>query len=226
MSAVRFEQSAHHGSVWCVSAGHRLSVVRGRVELPTFRFSGGRSYRLSYLTAVLTGFEPATSTLTGWRALRAALQDLALVNGTRRVPPEGASAEGVRPRSKENTTGTGVVRSRFLVASAGPAASPATGPTTTANAVVMSVNVAGFGAACPSIVARAEPHPPPLIAAGAGRGEAAAAVVTAARSAARSWIRPRARLPIWSSRPSAGLGARSPRCGPRLPQTGGYRPSA
>ena len=60
-------------------------VVRGRVELPTFRFSGGRSYQLSYLTltkarqgqmsAVLTGFEPATSTLTGWRALHAALQD-------------------------------------------------------------------------------------------------------------------------------------------------------
>jgi hypothetical protein len=25
-------------------------VVRGRVELPTFRFSGGRSNRLSYLT--------------------------------------------------------------------------------------------------------------------------------------------------------------------------------
>src|SRR5579859_1395189 len=69
-------------------------VVRGGIEPPTFRFSGGRSYRLSYLTsnrhpryrlpgwppcpvtgAVLTGFEPATSTLTGWRALRAALQD-------------------------------------------------------------------------------------------------------------------------------------------------------
>jgi hypothetical protein len=55
-------------------------VVRGGVEPPTFRFSGGRSYRLSYLTsaiqpealtaAVLTGFEPATSTLTGWRALQ------------------------------------------------------------------------------------------------------------------------------------------------------------
>src|SRR5215469_10855603 len=46
-------------------------VVRGGVEPPTFRFSGGRSYRLSYLTeAVLTGLEPATSTLTGWRALR------------------------------------------------------------------------------------------------------------------------------------------------------------
>src|SRR3954465_9336144 len=71
MSAVRFERSAHQGSDWCVSAGQRRYVVRGRVELPTFRFSGGRSYRLSYLTsAVLTGLEPATSTLTGWRALR------------------------------------------------------------------------------------------------------------------------------------------------------------
>jgi hypothetical protein len=28
-------------------------VVRGGVEPPTFRFSGGRSYRLSYLTSVV-----------------------------------------------------------------------------------------------------------------------------------------------------------------------------
>jgi hypothetical protein len=28
----------------------REEVVRGGVEPPTFRFSGGRSYRLSYLT--------------------------------------------------------------------------------------------------------------------------------------------------------------------------------
>ena len=70
----------------------REEVVRGGVEPPTFRFSGGRSYQLSYLTvtdrrdanhhgglclAVLTGLEPATSTLTGWRALQTALQDLA-----------------------------------------------------------------------------------------------------------------------------------------------------
>ena len=75
-------------------------VVRGGVEPPTFRFSGGRSYRLSYLTspgpslrasAVLTGFEPATSTLTGWRALQAALQDHMLLLAARasRVPPTG-----------------------------------------------------------------------------------------------------------------------------------------
>ena len=70
MSAVRIERSAHSVPLGGVSADQRHCVVRGRVELPTFRFSGGRSYRLSYLTAVLTGLEPATSTLTGWRALQ------------------------------------------------------------------------------------------------------------------------------------------------------------
>jgi hypothetical protein len=31
-------------------ASAAMIVVRGRIELPTFRFSGGRSYQLSYLT--------------------------------------------------------------------------------------------------------------------------------------------------------------------------------
>jgi hypothetical protein len=51
-----------------------IEVARGGVEPPTFRFSVGRSYQLSYLagkrSAVLTGLEPATSALTGRRALQ------------------------------------------------------------------------------------------------------------------------------------------------------------
>ena len=81
-------------------------VVRGGVEPPTFRFSGGRSYRLSYLTlarcsaeaptaAVLTGFEPATSTLTGWRALRLLYRTLLV--------------EAFLPRSQEHITDAAVV---------------------------------------------------------------------------------------------------------------------
>ena len=53
-------------------------MARGGVEPPTFRFSGGRSYQLSYLAASVrnapialatqTGLEPATSAVTGRRA--------------------------------------------------------------------------------------------------------------------------------------------------------------
>src|SRR5215469_329746 len=86
-------------------------VVRGVVEPPTFRFSGGRSYRLSYLTlaikhqglnaAVLTGFEPATSTLTGWRALQLLYRTLV--------------REAFVPRLQEHT-----IDAAMLAASAGP----------------------------------------------------------------------------------------------------------
>src|ERR1044072_3076154 len=53
-------------------------VARAGVEPATFRFSGGRSYQLSYLAgnagkepndlATLTGVEPATFAVTGRRA--------------------------------------------------------------------------------------------------------------------------------------------------------------
>ncbi len=56
-----------------------FAVARGGVEPPTFRFSVGRSYQLSYLAfgsdepgtgtgATPTGLEPATSAVTGRRA--------------------------------------------------------------------------------------------------------------------------------------------------------------
>ncbi len=57
-----------------------FAVARGGVEPPTFRFSVGRSYQLSYLagrfrgtgnrctSATPTGLEPATSAVTGRRA--------------------------------------------------------------------------------------------------------------------------------------------------------------
>ena len=63
-------------------------VGRGGIEPPTLRFSGGCSYRLSYLPparptraarAVPTGFEPATSALTGRRELLASPRDLAVL---------------------------------------------------------------------------------------------------------------------------------------------------
>jgi hypothetical protein len=51
---------------------------RGQVSIPG---AGGSALVPGFTSgrAVLTGFEPAISTLTGWRALHAALQDLAVL---------------------------------------------------------------------------------------------------------------------------------------------------
>ena len=73
-------------------------VARAGIEPATFRFSGGRSYQLSYLagrqpgsmpnlvpaeSATLTGLEPATSAVTGRRANR--LRHRALLSCVSRV---------------------------------------------------------------------------------------------------------------------------------------------
>ena len=89
ISAVRIARTPHPVPSGGVSADQRHCVVRDRIELSTFRFSGGQLAQTGLpgpgwdpdeispgFPAVLTGFEPATSTLTGWRALQAALQDL------------------------------------------------------------------------------------------------------------------------------------------------------
>ena len=71
-----------------------LEVARAGIEPATFRFSGGRSYQLSYLAgrasclavlATLTGLEPATSAVTGRRANQLRYRALHVVP----VPPTG-----------------------------------------------------------------------------------------------------------------------------------------
>ena len=69
-------------------------VGRGGIEPPTFRFSGGRSYRLSYLprreVATLTGLEPATFAVTGRRANQLRYRALlSIVVNRSYVPPTG-----------------------------------------------------------------------------------------------------------------------------------------
>ena len=77
---------------------------------------------LGATSAVLTGFEPATSTLTGWRALHAALQDHLLPPTLADDAPRGGSARGNPLRPKEHITGTLVVASSFRPSSPGEAA--------------------------------------------------------------------------------------------------------
>ena len=95
-----------------------LLVARAGIEPATFRFSGGRSYQLSYLAgrhlttqvpgrtlATLTGLEPATSAVTGRRANqlrhRALLCD-SIVRGVACTPygirTRATALKGRRPR--------------------------------------------------------------------------------------------------------------------------------
>ena len=71
-------------------------VGRGGVEPPSSRFSGERSYRLSYLPLpargrreTLTGLEPATSAVTGRRANQLRYRALHVVQWISCVPPTG-----------------------------------------------------------------------------------------------------------------------------------------
>ena len=78
-------------------------MAKAGIEPATFRFSGGRSYQLSYLAprhrrdgaeclavvATLTGLEPATSAVTGRRANQLRHRALHALNGVATVPPTG-----------------------------------------------------------------------------------------------------------------------------------------
>ena len=74
-------------------------MAKAGIEPATYRFSGGRSYQLSYLAkATQTGLEPATSAVTGRRANQLrywALLNLRTPDGIRtRV----TAVKGRRPR--------------------------------------------------------------------------------------------------------------------------------
>ena len=77
-------------------------MAKAGIEPATYRFSGGRSYQLSYLAvyyATQTGLEPATSAVTGRRANQLRYWALLCHFGT----PDGirtrvTAVKGRRPR--------------------------------------------------------------------------------------------------------------------------------
>jgi hypothetical protein len=88
-------------------------VAKAGIEPATFRFSGGRSYQLSYLAgadgprardtglawrATLTGLEPATSAVTGRRANQLRHRAMLLNAGALRAPTQ-RTPYGIRTRA-------------------------------------------------------------------------------------------------------------------------------
>ena len=99
-------------------------VARGGVEPPTFRFSVGRSYQLSYLAAVPvglatpTGLEPATSAVTGRRANQLRYGALLVLRAPNGIRTRAAALKGRSPRPLDDGDlgpATSAVEGHFMV---------------------------------------------------------------------------------------------------------------
>jgi hypothetical protein len=92
-------------------------VARAGVEPATFRFSGGRSYQLSYLAgnagyepdavATLTGLEPATFAVTGRRANQLRHRALLVLRTPNGIRTRVAALKGRSPRPLDDGSSAG-----------------------------------------------------------------------------------------------------------------------
>lgn len=118
-------------------------VARAGIEPATFRFSGGRSYQLSYLaagtrsechtlnaglirriSATLTGLEPATSAVTGRRANQLRHRAMLCYQRSADRTPYGirtraTALKGRRPRPLDEGARPGFLRTGFQRLSVG-----------------------------------------------------------------------------------------------------------